>query len=108
MKYGEEVGAEGTPHLQGVVCFKGPISFQCALKKLDGCHVEVCRSLAASVEYVAKDGVVTERGVKPMSQSEKGKRGKEYWDNVLELARADRIHEIDSSVQLSHGVALRL
>lgn len=57
MRYGKEVGEEGTPHLQGLVVFKYQIILKAAIKKLGGCHVEICRSLAASLVYTAKEGV---------------------------------------------------
>lgn len=107
MKYGKEVGEEGTPHLQGLVVFNSPTSLSSAIKKLPGCHVEVMKSLVGSLEYVGKDGDVTERGERPMLPKEKGEKGKEFYDNVLELARSDRIDEIDSETQLRFGLALR-
>jgi len=107
MKYGQEVGSEGTPHLQGLVVFKSPKSQSAARKALSGCHVEVMRSLQASLEYVGKDGVVTERGVCPMSPKEKGVKGKEYYQNILDLAAADRISEIDPQAQLQYRSAIR-
>lgn len=107
MKYGEEVGEEGTPHLQGLVVFTSPVSLPSAIKKLIGCHVEVMKSLAGSLDYVAKDGIITERGECPMLPKEKGEKGKEYYQNILGLAREDRIYEIDPEAQLRFGAAIR-
>ena len=71
MKYGKEVGEEGTPHLQGMVVFMNKTSLSSAVKKLVGCHVEVMKSLAGSLAYVGKDGIVTERGECPMLPKKK-------------------------------------
>lgn len=107
MKYGKEVGEEGTPHLQGMVVFHNQISLASAIKKLEGCHVEVLKSLEGSLAYVEKEGEVTERGEKPKTQKEKGKRGRDYYEKILELAREDKIKEIDPHAQLIYGTAIR-
>lgn len=54
--FGEEVGTKGTPHLQGVLKFKNPISFSSIKKKLPACHIEPCRNYQASLKYCSKDG----------------------------------------------------
>lgn len=70
--YGKEVGASGTPHLQGFVYFVNAMSLSAAIRKLPGCHVEVAKSVEAAIEYCKKDGDFTERGIPPMSQKRKG------------------------------------
>lgn len=57
LAFGKEVGATGTPHLQGVIVF--PIAHRLSkLKKVFGKHPhwEPCRNLAASIVYCKKDG----------------------------------------------------
>lgn len=50
----EEMGKEGTPHLQGVVKFKNQRSFD-ALKKINTkIHWEICKNWIASVKYCSK------------------------------------------------------
>lgn len=107
MKYGREVGEEGTPHLQGLVVFNSPISFKSATEKLAGCHVEVMKSLVGSLAYVGKDGDVVERGTCPDSQDVKGKKGKAYYQNIINLAKEDRIEEIDPQAQLIYHGQIR-
>lgn len=52
---GKEIGEEGTPHLQGYVCFEKPKRFT-ELKKLDvRIHWEKCRNIDASKTYCMKD-----------------------------------------------------
>lgn len=54
--YGEEVGENGTPHIQGCIKFKNSVRIE-TLKKIDlAIHFEFCRSWAHSVEYCLKDG----------------------------------------------------
>lgn len=70
---GKEIGASGTPHLQGYVYFENPRSFNAIQKKIKGAHIEV-RSPNATPEqaaiYCKKDGDYYERGDVP----EQGKR----------------------------------
>lgn len=61
---GEEVGAEGTPHLQGAVTFTKPF-FLTGVKKLHPwAHWEVMKAKdkADAFEYCKKDGVFWEKG----------------------------------------------
>ncbi len=52
----EEVGENGTPHLQGLICFKNARSFE-SVKKLVSprCHLEYCRNKNASIKYCSKE-----------------------------------------------------
>ena len=54
--YGKEVGASGTPHLQGLVRWKNERSLSASIKALPGCHVEVTKSLFDAIEYCKKEG----------------------------------------------------
>lgn len=50
----EETGKNGTPHLQGLICFKNAMALS-ALKKLNGrAHWEVCKNKIASINYCQK------------------------------------------------------
>lgn len=54
---GKEVGASGTPHLQGYIEFKSQRSFSSIQKKLMGSHIEIAKGNAKSnFEYCSKDG----------------------------------------------------
>lgn len=61
---GEEIGDSGTPHLQGYVEFKDPLTFT-ALKKRIGkrCHVEPRKGTSSQAsDYCKKDGNFFENG----------------------------------------------
>lgn len=54
-----EVGAEGTPHLQGYVEFKNPINFDTLKQINEKIHWEKCKGTTQqNVDYCSKDGVV--------------------------------------------------
>jgi len=118
MLFGEEVGKEGTPHLQGMLQTAHPTSFD-AVKALLGprYHIEVCKSPMDSIVYCKKDGKFVELGKAPEDPKTQGKHGvkgaasgkiggemeKERWTNILELAQAGRFEEVDAQTQVLHG-----
>lgn len=51
----EEVGEQGTPHLQGLLVFKNAKTFQKVKKIHPKAHWEVCRNIRASQLYCSKD-----------------------------------------------------
>lgn len=72
--YGKEVGASGTPHLQGHVSFECQRRFSKVKERLpDGAHLEVVRLLQHHIEYCKKDGSYREYGTPP-DPSQSGKR----------------------------------
>lgn len=104
---GREVGESGTPHLQGFVYFSEQKTLSAVIKLLPGCHVEVSKTLDEAIAYCKKDGDYFEVGIPPMSQSEKGKKGKEYWEEVKKLACEGKLDEIDAKVYVSHFTNLQ-
>lgn len=64
--FGKEVGAEGTPHLQGTVCFSKKQRLAQVKAQLGGNpHVEVVKNINASVNYCKKEGDWVEFGEQP-------------------------------------------
>ncbi len=79
--YGKEVATTGTKHLQGCVVYKDPCTESAARKRMKGAHVEICKgNLEQNETYCKKDGDWIERGIKPMTQKEKGEANSERWD----------------------------
>ena len=100
--YGKEVGESGTPHLQGTIIFSSARTLSSVIKKLPGCHVEVCRSVEASIEYCKKDGDVTERGDPPLSQKEKGEANADRWRSIRIAAEEGRFEDVPEDVRFKH------
>ena len=54
---GKEVGEEGTPHIQGYVMFKNPVTFSTIKSFISRAHIEVARGTAEeNIAYCSKDG----------------------------------------------------
>jgi hypothetical protein len=70
--FGKEVGASGTPHLQGTVCFQSRKRMSQVKSVIGQAHFTLTRNLSQSIEYCKKDGDFTELGVLP--EKENGKR----------------------------------
>lgn len=70
--YGREVGDNGTPHLQGTICFARRYSMRqvSAMAGFSRAHLETTRSLQRSIAYCKKDGDIWEQGENPTSNRE--------------------------------------
>jgi hypothetical protein len=100
--YGKEVGANGTPHLQGYVTFKDPIPKKRAIKRLRGAHVSVAKGNALqNYEYCTKDGAFTERGTRPLTANEKGAKGTEYWEGIKAAAVSGDLDQVDAKTYVN-------
>lgn len=72
--FGREVGASGTPHLQGTICLRSR-KYRSQVKQLIGHnpHLEVVQDLARSIEYCKKDDPnPIELGTPPAQATKKG------------------------------------
>lgn len=100
--YGKEVGASGTPHLQGFVSFATLKSLKQVVKLLPGCHIEVAKSVAASLKYTQKDGDVTERGQRPVSKTDQGQLEKDRWSDAFKAAQDGREEDIPAEIRFKY------
>jgi len=99
MGYGKEIGENGTPHLQGWVCFENARVFNAVRKKFLGAHLEIMRSrLETNRKYCMKDGDYFERGDIPVTQEAKGQMEKDRWERIKTLAQEGKVEEIEGGV----------
>jgi len=90
------------PHLQAFVVFKHKLSPKQVLEIFPLQHHAIMRGSFLSNEiYCSKEGNLIEYGTKPMSQEDKGLKGKEYWDEQVKLAIQDP-KLCDSKLQCTH------
>jgi len=97
--YGRECGS--TPHLQGTIVFKNANTLAQAIKKLPGCHVEVCKALQASITYCKKDGDITEWGEAPKTNQQIGQDEQQRWKRIREACEAGNMDEVDDKVRFT-------
>lgn len=92
---GREVGENLTPHLQGYIYFTNAKTLS-QVKMVNGkAHFEAAKGTAAqNFDYCSKDGNFEERGEKPLSQAEKGQKGKEKLTEQWELAKKGEFFEL--------------
>ena len=71
--YGKEIGASGTPHLQGTVCVRSRKILRQVVGVIGQAHCSVTRSLLQSIEYCKKDGDFSEFGRVPEDALKRGR-----------------------------------
>ena len=88
----EEIGKNGTRHLQGVVNFKNAISFF-SLKKISSeIHWEKCKNLKASIKYCSKEETRSGK----LYQS--GIEINELWAKPIVITHQDRLKHMEKEM----------
>lgn len=82
---GDEVGKDGTPHLQGYCYFKGPRTFKAVKNMLPRAHIEAAKSTTKAAAYCRKDGSFYEFGEEPC-------QGKTSWEAIEEAMKDPKNH----------------
>lgn len=112
----EEVGASGTPHLQGYVYWRHARTKQATIAKLPGCHVEIARGTPIQADtYCRKtrdedpvpNDVVYTRGDLPVCSQEKGVLEKVRWESALQSAKSGKIEEIPADILIRYYSSIR-
>lgn len=73
--YGNEVGASGTPHLQGTVCFRSRKRMNQVKDVIGQAHFSITRFLHQSIDYCKKDNDFIEVGDFNLVKTRKAKPG---------------------------------
>lgn len=95
---GKEVGASGTPHIQGYIYFINQRTGHQVKKLLPrGTHFEkrMAKNFMDAINYCKKEGNFYEQGEPPCTQEEKGRRGKEAASWAIKKARTGSLKEIE-------------
>lgn len=105
--FGREVGEDGTPHLQGYVCFQAAVRFTTAKNRInERAHLEVVRgSPEQAATYCKKEGDFEEFGVLPAGQ---GKRSDldAFYEWADEFAREKSRPPTTPEIARAHPVVL--
>lgn len=102
--FGKEVGASGTPHLQGFVAFEARKRLSQVIHVIGQAHCSITRHLAQAIEYCKKDGDFTEVGLSPV-EGKKVERSdlEDFKDSVKEgLYSLKELRELHSEVCASY------
>lgn len=105
--FGDEVGDNGTAHVQGFVVFKAVKRLSFLKKLLARAHWERARaSSLQAAEYCKKDGNFVEYGVCPVDRrftsSSVSESNLAMWDEARQLARAGKFDEIRSDLYIRY------
>lgn len=106
---GREVGADGTPHLQGYLILPKPLRLNQVKRMMPRAHLEVMKGTPKQAsDYCKKDGDYAEHGTLPGIQTANAnKKRKADYDQAVELAKQQRLYEVDSGMLLRFGSSLR-
>ncbi len=96
----EEIGKENTKHLQGFVQFKNQIDFSKLKEYLPKCHLEKCKSVAASIKYCSKEdtrsGTRYTYGISPAELTHE-KKPPLSEEEIMANLKADAHKDIDAA-----------
>lgn len=107
--FGREIGASGTPHLQGYVEFTMKKSIR-AVKNWFGPynpHIESAKGNAEQAsEYCKKDGDYFEKGERSITKKEKAKKAGDAeiqrWEKAFEDAKEGKFDEIPCDIRVKY------
>lgn len=99
--FGFEVGEQGTPHLQGLICFQSGMTRKSLSKKIPRARLDVMRgTFEQASKYCKKDGVFFESGELPKDPKKKGEVEQSRWKRARELALEGEFDDIDDQIFL--------
>lgn len=86
--YGREVGASGTPHLQGYVFYTNKKSRSQVARDIPNAYIDMRKGTHEQARaYSIKDGMYEERGERPLDMAERQKKGGEAtstkWKDIV-------------------------
>lgn len=104
--YGKEIGEEGTPHLQFMLCLKAKKKLSALSKLFPRAHLELksrFSTMKQASDYCKKDGNFVEWGTLPLDQQTSGlKIIADRYADTLEKAKLGLIDEIEPEMQIRY------
>nr|WAE42531.1 MAG: replication associated protein [Cressdnaviricota sp.] len=105
--YADEVGEQGTPHIQGFVALRKKVRITGVKKIFPRAHIEPMRgNFGQNESYCSKQGQLIEWGEKPDPKAG-GRAEKRRWEDILTCAKEGRIDDIDADVQIRYYNTLK-
>lgn len=107
--WGEEVGAQGTRHLQGTILFKNARAFGGVTKLLlKRAHIEVCMNVEKSIEYCKKEGKYEEFGKPPVPRPENEQGRRTDLESIRDMILEEKIrNEVDLCMMARSYMSIR-
>jgi len=101
--YGDELGEEGTPHIQGFVIFNKPVRLSGVKKLLLRAHWEKTMGTSEqAATYCKKDGKFVEFGEIPLDTKITSAMLKEKWAHAIACAKEGKFDEIAPDLYLRY------
>lgn len=110
---GKEIGESGTPHIQGYVEFNSKRHFTALCKINERIHWEPRKGNSKqAADYIKcnpdkPEPVFQERGIRSMTQDEKGAAGKRKYEEYWSAAVEGRLMDIDAKVRITQYNTLK-
>lgn len=107
--WGQEICPETQRnHLQGYCGFKNAKTLKSVIKNYKGPHWEIMQGkMEDNEKYCSKEGKYEVWGDPPKFNSQNGKDEKDRWENIRDLAKANRVDEIDAQVYVQNYNTLK-
>lgn len=106
--FGKEVSSTGTPHLQGYIRFKSQTTFKRVKELFPVSHIEPARGdIDSNVKYCSKEGDVFEKGIRPVSSTQKGQVEKDRWEKIRKQAQQGDLSSIEPGVYIKYYRTLK-
>lgn len=106
--YGFEVGEQGTPHIQGYVCFKTLKGVKQVSRMLPRAHIEIAKGNSEQNRtYCTKDGEYIEHGDMPLTPKKRGDNEKERWTAAKEAALNGNLEDVPDDIYIRYYRTLK-
>lgn len=101
--YGKEIGASGTRHLQGMVCWKSAKTFRATTNLVQGAHIEIMGGTPSQAwAYCSKDGDTWSVGQVPLDRQQQSEQQSCKWAAFIERAKNGDMNNVDQKLLVQY------